>query len=84
MKSPAMRSSIRTGWSFRGAEFNPISEMGSTPAPGVADRALADSHWRVTLAQTFETFPCARIFPRGRGKLRPGRARSPFHFGVRA
>ena len=27
---------------------------------------------------------CARGFPRGRGKQRPGRARSPGHFGIGA
>ena len=39
---------------------------------------------RVRRPRTFGTFLCAGCFPRWRGKLRPGRARSLFHFGVRA
>jgi len=51
--------------------------MGSTPAPGVAGRALAPSTRRVRSAIGLGHFRCARKFPQGRGKWHPGRARSP-------
>ena len=64
--------------------FQPeLQSWGARPPTGDAGRALAASIWRVKLKRTLETFQCARAFPRGRGKLRPGRARSRFYFGIR-
>ena len=51
--------------------------LGSTPAPGVAGRALAASGTRAVLARTFETFRCARVFREGAENRVRGRARSP-------
>jgi hypothetical protein len=41
----------------------------------------AVGRWRAMRETGFETVPCVRGFPRGRGKLRPWRARSRFHQG---
>jgi len=60
-----------------------LRSRGSTRAPRVAGRALASSPERRCGPQTFGTPSCAPMFPRGRGTMRPGRARSPVGFGVR-
>ena len=41
----------------------------------------AVGRWRAMRETGFETVPCVRGFPRGRGKLRPWRARSRFQQG---
>jgi hypothetical protein len=41
----------------------------------------AAGRWRAMRETGFETVPCVRGFPRGRGKLRPWRARSRFQQG---
>jgi len=50
--------------------------LGSTPAPGVAGRALAASGTRAVLARTFEPFRCVRVFREAR-KTAPGGGRAP-------
>jgi hypothetical protein len=60
-----------------------IPKLGSTPAPGDAGRALAASTLDARPSRGDGIIQCARCFPRGRGKRRPGRARSPFDFGIR-
>jgi len=52
-------------------------KLGSTPAPGVAGRALADSLLRMLLARSFETFPRARVFREGAENCARG-GRAPF------
>jgi len=42
--------------------FHRVPASGSTPAPGVADRALAVSRSRRTFSQTVGDCPCARVF----------------------
>ena len=56
---------------------------GSTPAPGVAGRALVASIFCRRRIPGFRTFSRRRCFPRGRRKHRPWQARSPFYFGIR-
>ena len=56
--------------------LKPVPEVGEHARPGRGWPRLAASSLRATLTRTFGTFSCARCFPRGRGKLRPGRARS--------
>ena len=46
-------------------------------------RALAGSTLGVRRTRRAGIIQCVRRFPRGRGKQRPGRARSPGPFGVR-
>ena len=58
--------------------FNPKPKLGSTPAPGVAGYTLVSSRVAPEWLGRYGIYSCLRGFPRGRGKLRPGRARSPF------
>ena len=55
----------------------PPKLLGSTPAPGVANRALAASGERAVLARTYEPFRCVRVFREGAENRARGRARSP-------
>ena len=64
-------SIFRPGWQPSKEDENQYTSSGSTPAPGVAGRALAASS------------SSRRCFPRGRGKQRPRRARSRFYFRIR-
>ena len=50
------------------------------PAPGVAGYALVSSRGACEWSGKLGTVLCVRCFPRGRGKRRPGRARSPWQF----
>ena len=74
------RSRNRSGWRMEPERRS----LGARSPSGVAGRALAAS-----LRHASEVSRCGKIshvrsFPRGRGKQRPGRARSQFLFGVRA
>ena len=62
-----------------------FSGDGEHACPGRRRLRLAAGRWRAMRETGFETVSCVRGFPRGRGKLRPWRARSPeeyrFHKG---
>ena len=60
-----------------------LRSSGSTPAPGVAERAARSARGTTDCEWAVWKISCAATFPRGRGKLRPGRARSLFYFGAR-
>jgi len=53
---------------------------GGIPAPSVAGCAARPAQLRSILVPSLESFPCARSFPRGRGKPHARRVRSPFQF----
>jgi len=54
-----------------------FSSDGEHARPGRCWLRLAASRLRAMRETGFETVSCVRGFPRGRGKLRPWRARSP-------
>jgi len=65
-----------------GTRFNPNSEVGSTPAPGVARRALAAGSFALRICKHLEPF-CACGFSARARKTAPGAGALPFCFGVR-
>ena len=72
------------GIAFRCQVIKPeLRSSGSPSASGVTERASRSAFGRVATGFRARTISGAPCFPRGREKLRPGRARSPFYFGVR-
>jgi len=76
-RSTSARNSGACGSPSRALIFNPNSELGSTPAPGVAGHAPAASISRVELKRTLEIFLCVR-FSAGARKTTPGAGVLPF------